>query len=61
MNGLTWRIGGMILTRKTKYRERNLSQFHFVHHKSLMDWPVIESRPPSLDSILNLEYVASSR
>jgi hypothetical protein len=37
MNGLTWSIGGMILTEKPKYWEKNLSQFHFVHHKSRMD------------------------
>ena len=26
---------------KPKYLGKNLSQSHFVHHKSHMDWPVI--------------------
>ena len=28
-----------------KYLEKDLSQGHFVHHKSHMDWPGIEPRP----------------
>jgi hypothetical protein len=27
---------------KPKYWERNLFQWHFVHHKSNVDWPGIE-------------------
>jgi hypothetical protein len=31
---------------KPKYSEKNLSQCHFVHYKSHMDWPGIEPGPP---------------
>jgi hypothetical protein len=31
---------------KPKYSEKNLSQFHFDHHKSHIGRPGIESRPP---------------
>jgi hypothetical protein len=30
---------------KPKYSGKNLSQCHFVHNKSHMDWPGIESGP----------------
>jgi hypothetical protein len=44
---LSWKTGGMKLTGKNRsIRGENLSQCHFVHHKSYIDWPGIE--PPSL-------------
>jgi hypothetical protein len=37
---------------KLKNSERNLSQCHFVHHKSHMDWPGCEPRDSLLSSLL---------
>jgi hypothetical protein len=31
---------------KPKQSGKNLCQWHFVHHKSHMDWPGIEPGPP---------------
>jgi hypothetical protein len=36
---------------KQKYSRKNLSQCHFVHHKSRMDWPGIEPGPPRWEAI----------
>jgi hypothetical protein len=38
--------GGVILTGKIEKLWKTLSQRHFVHHKSHMDWPEREPRPP---------------
>jgi len=32
----------LCLQRELKYLEKNLLQYHFVHHKSHMNWPGIE-------------------
>jgi hypothetical protein len=31
---------------KSKYSGKNLTQYHFVHHKSHMDWHGIEAGDP---------------
>ena len=36
-----------------KYSRNNLSQYHFVHHKSHMDWPEIEPGPPRWEPATN--------
>jgi hypothetical protein len=35
---------------KPKYSGKNLSQCHFVHNKSHMDWPGIEPGPPQWEA-----------
>jgi hypothetical protein len=34
--------GGMILTGNPKNSEKNVSQYHFFHHKFHIDWPGLE-------------------
>jgi hypothetical protein len=38
---------------KPQYSDKNLSQCHFVNHKSHMDWPGIEIRPPQWSPTTN--------
>jgi hypothetical protein len=38
--------GGIILTGETEELRENLSQCHFVHHKSHMHWPGRDTGPP---------------
>jgi hypothetical protein len=46
---VSWSTGGMKLTGENRStRGKNLSQCHFVHQKSHMDWPGIEPGPPRL-------------
>jgi hypothetical protein len=35
---------------KPKNSEKNLSHFHFVHHKFHLDWPGSEPGPPRLEA-----------
>jgi hypothetical protein len=37
---------------KPKYSYKNLSQCHFIHHKSHMDWTGIESPPPRWETMV---------
>jgi hypothetical protein len=37
-------------TEKPKYSGKNLSQYHYVHHKSHMDWPGIQSALPQWEA-----------
>jgi hypothetical protein len=38
--------GGMRIGRGTEVLWENLTEFHFVHHKSHMTWPGLEPGPP---------------
>ena len=40
-----------------RYAEINLSQSHFVHHKSLVDWPGIEAALPHWLCKINLKGI----
>jgi hypothetical protein len=46
-----WSIDGMIMDMgKLKYLEKNLPPCHFVHHKSLIDYPDIGLGPLQLEA-----------
>jgi hypothetical protein len=45
-NGDCEEIGGMKIGRGNRSTRRNLSQRHFVHHKSHMTRPGFEPEPP---------------
>ena len=45
----------MILTAKSKYSEKHLLQYNFFHHKSHVDWPGIDPRPPHYACWLSLD------
>jgi hypothetical protein len=38
--------GGMMVTGKLRYLEKNLLQYHFPYNKPHMDCPMIEYRQP---------------
>jgi hypothetical protein len=42
---LEWELAG-----ETEVLGENLSQFHFVHHKSHRKWPGLEPGPPQLEA-----------
>jgi hypothetical protein len=45
-----WSFDGMTATGRLKYSEKDLAQFHFIHHKSHMDGPGIDVGPPRLEA-----------
>ena len=46
---------------KPNYSGRKLSQYHFVHHKSHMDWPGIELGPPRLNRFIFQDSARTAR
>jgi hypothetical protein len=40
--GMSMEHQGIVLMAKSEYSKKKLSLCHFVHHKSLIDWPGIE-------------------
>jgi hypothetical protein len=50
-----------IKRKKLKDSERDLQQYHFVHHESLMNWPWRELGPPNRSYCLLKQVALTTR